>query len=58
MPAHFQVEWGDPRPGNWSVALRYRYSDDYHIEHTDRLLREDPFAGAVFEIGGRGLAND
>lgn len=49
-PAQFRLQWGEPKAGLWSAWLRYRYSDDYHIQDTNRLLREDAFGGAVFEV--------
>ena len=46
-PARFELEWPKPTAGTWAVALRYRYSDDYHLKDTDRLLREDAFPGVT-----------
>ncbi|NCQ31500.1 MAG: hypothetical protein GW802_29530 [Armatimonadetes bacterium] len=51
-PARFRLAWPDPRPGRWSLWLRYRYSDDYHIKDTDRLQREDAFSQGVREVVG------
>ncbi len=51
-PASFELVWPRPKPGLWDIALSYRYSDDYHIKDTDRLLREDAFNRSVFEVVG------
>ena len=50
QPAPLATVWHNPRPGRWSVHLRYYYSDDYHIQDTNRLLREDSFPRAIFEV--------
>ena len=48
--ALFDLIWPAPKAGRWQLRLRYRYSDDYHIKDTDRLLRDDPFAQGTFEV--------
>ncbi|MBU0610549.1 MAG: FixH family protein, partial [Armatimonadetes bacterium] len=49
-PARLRVVWPQPRPGRWTAALAYRYSDDYHIKDTDRLPRLDAFSGEPLAV--------
>lgn len=42
-PAVLPVVWEQPTPGNWSLWLRYRYTDDYHLPRVDRVPRQDRF---------------
>ncbi len=50
-PVEQTLTWERPEPGIWQLALRYRYTDEYHIADTDRLQREDLFSGAVVRVG-------
>ena len=49
-PARFDLVWPKPQPGIWSLALRYRYTDDYHVKDTHRLARDDAFPGMTIEV--------
>jgi len=51
QPATVPLVWSRPQPGRWSVSLRYKYTDHYHIADTDKLPRDDPFEGLVLVIG-------
>jgi hypothetical protein len=49
-PARFEVTWGDPLPGLWTLSLTHLYSDDYHIADTDRLPREEPIGQGALVV--------
>lgn len=49
-PTMLRATWLGAKAGIWAASLRYLYSDDYHIKDTDRLLRDDAFPRASFEV--------
>ena len=44
-PARLTATWTPPEPGEYALLLRYVYSDQYHIDVTDRVPCEDDLAG-------------
>ena len=51
QPARVNLVWPNPGKGRWTVALRYKYTDQFHIQDTDRLPCEDAFAGLILPVG-------
>ena len=49
-PARFALTWPKPRPGLWTLSLRYLYTDDYHRDDTTRLPRDDPFPRLTIRV--------
>lgn len=48
--ARFSLTWTPPHAGQWEPRLRYRYTDDFHVQDTNALPRDDPFGPAVLDV--------
>lgn len=44
-PANLTATWVPEKEGEYALLVRYRYSDQYHIETTHRIACEDDLAG-------------
>jgi hypothetical protein len=49
-PANLTARWTPTKQGRYALLLRYRYSDQYHIETTDRIACEDELAGLTVTV--------
>ncbi|MCE5218397.1 hypothetical protein LLH03_15345, partial [bacterium] len=49
-PARLKVNWTPSRAGRWKMSLRYRYTDDFHVKDTNRLLCDSPLGSGPVEV--------
>jgi len=49
-PANLTATWTPAKEGEYALFLRYRYSDQYRIDTTDRIACEDELAGLTIGV--------